>query len=128
MLERNLRPKLFDHIRANARAKNISLDTIGGYIEQVHALISLGSDQTIAKAAQLIKGESSHWINQNSLTRIKFEWQEEYFAISVGNSMLEDVRVYIRGQEEHHRNKSFAEEYQQLLQKHGFSVGGLKSP
>lgn len=128
MLERKLRNKIFEHITANAKAKGIYLDTVGGYVEHVHALISVGSDQTIAKVAQLLKGESSHWVNQNSLTRTKFEWQDEYIAVSVSESVVEKVREYIRGQEEHHRKKSFAEEYQQLLQRHGFSDEGLKSP
>lgn len=127
ILERELRTKVFEHIKANAKEKNIFLDTIGGYVEHVHTLISLGSDQTIAKIAQLLKGESSHWINQNSLTRMKFEWQDEYFAISVNESMVDTVREYIRGQEEHHRKKSFAEEYRELLHRHGFSDEGLKS-
>lgn len=127
MLERELRHKIIEHITANAKEKGIYLDTIGGYVEHVHTLISLGSDQTIAKVAQLLKGESSHWVNENSLTRMKFEWQDEYIAVSVSESALEKVREYIREQEEHHTKKSFAEEYQELLQKHGFTVEGLKS-
>ena len=128
MLERELRAKVFDHINANAKEKSIYLDTIGGYVEHVHTLISLGSDQTISKVAQLLKGESSHWVNQNSLTRTKFEWQDEYIAFSVSESMVEKIREYIRGQEEHHIKKTFAEEYQELLHRHGFSDEGLKSP
>ena len=127
ILERELRQKVFDHIKVNAKDKGIYLDTIGGYVEHVHTLISLGSDQTIAKVTQLLKGESSHWINQSSLTRGKFEWQDEYIAISVSESMVDKVREYIREQEEHHRKKSFAEEYQELLHRHGFSDEGLKS-
>jgi REP element-mobilizing transposase RayT len=128
MLEREVRYKVFEHIKANANQKAIYLDTIGGYIEHVHTLISLGSDQTISKVAQLLKGESSHWVNQNSLTRTKFEWQDEYIAFSVSESMVEKVREYIREQEEHHRKKSFAEEYRELPGLHGFSDEGLKSP
>jgi putative transposase len=127
LLAKELRPGLFEHIKANAREKNIYIDIIGGYADHVHTLISLGSDQTIAKVAQLLKGESSHWINQGSLTRTRFEWQDEYIAVSVSESMLGIVREYICGQEEHHRKKSFSEEYQELLQKHGISLEGLKS-
>jgi REP element-mobilizing transposase RayT len=83
--------------------------------------------QTIAKIAQLLKGESFNWIDKNSLVRSKFEWQDEYFAISVSESDLENVREYIRRQEEHHEKKSFAEEYNELLQSQGFSDQGLKS-
>ncbi len=127
MLGKELRSTLFDHIEVNAGKKEIYLDTIGGHIDHVHTLISLGSDQTIAQISQLLKGESSHWANQNSLARTRLEWQEEYIAVSVSESAVEDVRDYIRTQEEHHRKKSFAEEYQELLKKSGYSVEGLKS-
>jgi REP element-mobilizing transposase RayT len=118
---------VFDHIGENAREKGVYLDMIGGYEDHVHALVSLGSEQTIAKVVQLIKGESSHWINKHSLTKGTFEWQDEYFCVSVSESVLESVRAYIRGQEEHHRKKSFGEEYQSLLKENGFTDGGLKS-
>ena len=127
VLGEEMRAGLFDHIRVNAREKGIYLDTIGGYVDHVHALISLGSDQTIAMVARLIKGESSHWINQNSMTRGKFEWQEEYFAVSVSESVLGKVKEYIKGQEEHHRRRSFAEEFQEFIERYGFAGEGLKS-
>ena len=127
LLEREIRTKVFDHIRENAGRKNIHLDTIGGYLEHAHALISLSSDQTIAKTVQLLKGESSYWVNENSLIKPKFGWQDEYFAVSVSESMVEKVREYIRHQEEHHRKKSFTEEYEEFLRGYGFSGEGLKS-
>lgn len=69
---------------------------------------------------QLIKGESSFWINKNQLTQQKFDWQDEYFAVSVSESILDKVRNYIKNQEEHHRKKSFQEEYDEFLEKYGF--------
>ena len=87
---------LFEHIKQNASAKKIYLDRVNGYHDHVHCLLSLGSDQTIEKLAQLIKGESSYWFNNKSfLTANKLEWQDEYFAISVCESRLDSVRVYI---------------------------------
>lgn len=102
----HIRQKVFAHIRENARAKGIHLDFINGYIDHVHCLISLGTDQTIEKLMQLIKGESSFWINKNNICRTKFEWQDEYFAVSVSESVLGSVRRYIANQEEHHRKKN----------------------
>jgi REP element-mobilizing transposase RayT len=116
VLDREFRAQLFMHIRENARAKGIYIDFINGYLDHVHALISLGPDQSIAKVAQLLKGESSHWANQQQLRRSRLEWQEEYFAVSVSDSMVDNVREYIKNQEEHHRRTSFAEEYNQFLQ------------
>jgi putative transposase len=89
VLDKEIRPKLFSHIRDNARAKGIYLDFINGYVDHVHALISVGADQSIAKVAQLLKGESSHWANQQQLTRRKLEWQDEYIAISVSESTVD---------------------------------------
>ena len=68
LLDKTLRLKLFSHIRENALAKNIHIDFINGYIDHIHILVSLNADQTIANIVQLIKGESSYWINKNKLT------------------------------------------------------------
>ncbi|MCF8457838.1 MAG: transposase, partial [Bacteroidales bacterium] len=76
--------------------------------------------QNIAKLIGLIKGESSHWINQNKLTQSHFEWQDEYYAASISYSHLEAVRKYIREQEEHHKKVTWEQEYEQLLIKCGF--------
>ena len=110
-MEGDLCRRVCIHIAENAVSKNIHLDTINGSADHLHALISLGSDQTIAKIAQLLKGESSHWANKESLGKLKFEWQDDYFAESVAWSDLWSIRRYIANQEEHHRKKSFAEEF-----------------
>ena len=115
-----IRQKVFRHIRENAHNKDIYLDFINGYSDHVHCLISLVTDQTIGKIMQLIKGESSFWINKNRLCRGKFEWQDEYFAVGVCESMLENARKYIANQEEHHRTKSFDDEFEDFLKRAGF--------
>jgi putative transposase len=69
---------------------------------------------------QLIKGESSFWINKEGLTQQKFEWQDEYFAVSVSESMIDKVREYIKNQEEHHKHKTFQQEYDEFISKYGF--------
>jgi len=115
-----IRRQVFQHIRENAKAKNIHLDFINGYVDHIHCLISLGTDQTIEKIVQLIRGESSFWINKNHLCKTKFEWQDEYFAVSVSESTLESVRKYIANQEEHHRTKSFDGEFEDFLKRAGF--------
>lgn len=101
----DIRPTVFQHIRENAKKKSIFLDFINGYWEHVHCLISLGTEQTISEIVRLIKGESSHWINQSGLTKTKFAWQHEYFAVGVCESLLDKTRDYIRDQEIHHGKK-----------------------
>jgi REP element-mobilizing transposase RayT len=111
---------MWQHIIDNAREKNIFIDSISGYSDHCHCLISLGVDQSIQKVMQLIKGESSFWMNKNKLINRKFEWQDEYFALSISESMVEKVRTYIINQEEHHHKKSFQEEYDEFIRKYKF--------
>lgn len=106
-LDKSIRSKLFSHIVENAQSKGIFLDRINGYLEHAHALISLGNNQTISKTLQLLKGESSFWINNNGLIKGKFEWQDEYFAASVDESQLDKIRHYIDHQEDHHNKGDF---------------------
>ena len=61
-------------------------------------------------------------MNENHLTAGEFGWQEEYIAVSVSHSAVNRVREYIKNQEEHHRKKSFAEEYQLFMKKYGFKI------
>jgi len=124
LLIESLRETVFTHMKENAAKKEIYLDSINGVADHVHTLISLKSDQTIAKVAQLLKGESSHWINSQTLCNSKFEWQDEYIAVSVSESNADNIRRYIRNQEEHHRVKSFGEEYDQFNKDYRFLVKG----
>jgi putative transposase len=117
---RELRLRVWQHIKENANRKGIFIDFVNGYDDHCHCLVSLGTDQTIQKVMQLIKGESAFWINKNQLTSEKFEWQDEYFAVSVSESILERVRNYIKNQEQHHSKKTFAEEYDEFILRYGF--------
>jgi len=120
ILHKKIRDSVFSHIRDNARAKGIFIDFIGGYLDHVHCLISLNSDQPIAQIIQLIKGESSYWINKQHLTETKFEWQREYYGISVNIRNLHRVRDYIKNQEIHHNNIPFQKEYEEFRKQIGF--------
>ncbi|MBB6331364.1 REP element-mobilizing transposase RayT [Chryseobacterium sediminis] len=118
----DIRLKVWKHIKEYATEKEIFLDMINGYSDHCHCLISLGSDQNVEKIAQLIKGESSHWINKNDLVKGKFSWQDEYFAVSVSESMVDSVRNYIKNQEKHHQKKSFSDEYKEFVEKYSFKM------
>jgi REP element-mobilizing transposase RayT len=116
----DLRKKVFQHIKKNAAEKNIWLDCVNGYQEHAHCLISIGKEQSISKVAQLIKGESSFWINQNKLIPGKFIWQDDYWAVGISESHIEPVRKYIHSQEEHHSKKTFKEEVDGFMEKYGW--------
>ena len=117
-----IRNKVFKHIKENSIKKNIFIDHINGYKDHVHCLVSLNDELSIGKIAQLLKGESSFWINKNKLTKEKFAWQDEYFAIGICDDKLSIVRNYIANQEEHHKKKTFNQEYEQFIKRYGFSI------
>ena len=106
---------ILDHIKENAHLKGIYIDFINGHREHIHCIISLNAEQQLSKVIQLIKGESSHWINKNNFAKGKFEWADEYFSVSVSESQINVVREYIKNQEEHHRKKSWEEEYNEFI-------------
>jgi len=87
--------------------------------EHVHALIDLPTNMTIEQAVKLLKGASSHWINEQNLLAGKFAWGRGYGAFSVSQSGVDEVRAYIAGQTEHHRLKLFAEEYEKFVKVYG---------
>ncbi len=87
--------------------------------DHTHALIDLPTNLTVEQVIQLFKGSSSHWINQNHLVRGRFAWGRGYGAFSVSHSDATKVANYIANQEDHHRKKSFAEEYEIFVQRYG---------
>lgn len=121
-LNKLIRGTVFNHIIENGRKKNIYLRNVNGYDDHVHCLLSLAKDQTISHVAQLIKGESSFWINKNKLTKEKFAWQDDYYAVSVSESNLLKVANYINNQEIHHASQSFSDELNELIEKHNLKI------
>jgi REP element-mobilizing transposase RayT len=119
IITKTLRPEILDHILKNARKKNIYIDQINCTSDHCHALIRLSATQTISNVAFLIKGESSNWINDNGLCSVNFGWQKDYFAVSVSEDRIKFVRNYIKYQQEHHRKKTFREEYDSFMKKYG---------
>ena len=92
--------------------------------EHVHALIDLPTQYAIEEVFKLLKGSSSHWINQNRLIRGKFFWGRGYGVFSVSQSSLAQVTRYIAAQEEHHRKRTFLEEYQHMIKRYGLEWRG----
>ena len=122
LLNKDFRYDLFEHIKKNCKEKDIFLQSINGYTDPIHSLISLGKDQTISKISQLIKGESSFWINKNGLAKEKFSWQDDYFAVSVSESQVGKVVNYINIQEIHHTKKTFNNEVDEFMSKYRWTL------
>jgi len=123
-LTKEIRSTVIEHIRQNAKTKEIYIDRINGYTEHLHCLMGLNAAMSISTAMQLIKGESAFWINKQKLTKSKFEWADEYFAVSVSESVLEKVRAYIDMQEAHHAKKTFQQEYDEFFTHYNFNSHG----
>jgi putative transposase len=123
VLKKEIRHLLYEHIQEQARLKSIMLDCINGYEDHVHCLVALHANQTTAKVVQAIKGESSHWLNRSTLLEARFEWQDDYYAVSVSEAHVQKVRRYIAGQEEHHQYVSYWEEAERFAKKYGITLG-----
>jgi len=114
----DLESRLWPYIGGIAREHRMKALAIGGVFDHVHALLSLPSTMSFAKAVQLIKGGSSKWIHDEFRHLKKFEWQEGYGAFSVSASQVARTIAYIERQKEHHRKRTFKEEFITLLDKH----------
>jgi putative transposase len=101
-----------------ARANKIKAVSIGGMMEHAHMLLLIPANTPVAKAIQLIKGGSSKWLHENDASLKNFAWQEGYGAFSISASHVPEVAAYIERQEEHHRTKSFQEEYLSFLKEY----------
>lgn len=124
ILTKDIRKRLFQHIYDNAKEKQLYINCINGEMDHIHCLLALNADMTIAKVIQLIKGEASHWANKNSIIKPKLEWADEYFAVSVSESMIDKVRDYIKNQEVHHKKMTLRDEYEKFICKYGFKNHG----
>lgn len=121
-ISKELKPILLNHIKDNSVKKGIFIEAMNCVEDHIHLLISLSADQAISEVVMLIKGESSFWVNRQKLTAIKFEWQDDYFAVSVSESIAEKVKNYIANQEEHHKKMTFIEEYNQFINAYKFEA------
>ena len=114
----SLQERLWPFLGGIARENKMRALMIGGVADHVHLLLSLPATMSIAKAMQLIKGGSSKWIHETFPEQRLFAWQEKYGAFSVSVSQLDSVIAYISKQPEHHRRRSFQEEFVAFLKKH----------
>lgn len=113
------RDELFHVLGGTANSLGCQTLIVGGIADHVHHLFQLGRTMTIADAVSKIKSSSSLWINQTRGLPNPFQWQTGYAIFSVSQSVLDDVREYIRNQKEHHAKQSFQNELREWLAKYG---------
>jgi putative transposase len=112
------RRRLHAHMGGIVKALDGVPESIGGVADHVHMLVGLRATHTLANVLRETKSVSSGWVHDEIGVRA-FAWQEGYAAFTVSASQLKKVRAYIENQEEHHRTRTFREEYIALLERHG---------
>ena len=112
-----IQDRLWPYMAGIAKNNNMKALAVGGMPDHIHILLSLSATISISKTIQIIKGNSSKWINENFDTSDHFSWQKGYGAFTVNISILQDTVRYIQNQAVHHRRKSFKNEFLDFLKK-----------
>jgi len=115
IISKEWKDELYKYITGIIQSYNHKLIIINGMPDHLHILFGMRPSQSLSDLLQDIKGDSSQWINKKNWVRGKFSWQEGYGAFSYGKSQVPQVIKYIENQEEHHRKKTFIEEYKEFL-------------
>jgi putative transposase len=109
--------RLFEYIGGILRNQSCPLIAAGGMPDHIHLLVSLGRTISVADAVRVVKSNSSGWIHGELQIR-DFQWQVGYGAFAVSYSNIDQVRMYLANQEEHHRKQTFQEEFLEILRRH----------
>jgi REP-associated tyrosine transposase len=128
LIRRETQARLHAYIGGIADQNELVALAVGGIADHVHVLLSLSRTIAVAKAAQLLKGGSSKWLNDTDPKSRSFAWQEGYAAFSVSISQRDKVVAYILRQPEHDKRMSFTEEFSKLLRAHGLAEEQLNRP
>jgi REP element-mobilizing transposase RayT len=117
LIASEIQSKLWSYVGGIARTNGLKALAVGGTEDHMHILLSLPATIPLAKALQLLKGASSHWMNET--VKNGFAWQEGYGAFTIGISQKSGTVAYIQGQREHHHRRDFQQEFVAFLKKHG---------
>lgn len=117
LIHKTWRDELHKYICGIVNGKEQKVYAIGGVEDHIHILVSIKPNISISDLVRDIKANSSKWINQKGVLPGKFQWQEGFGAFSYAQSQLDTVIAYVNNQEEHHKKKTFKDEYLGLLQK-----------
>jgi putative transposase len=114
-----IQPRLWEYLGGIVRGEGGIPIQIGGIADHVHLLVTLRQQPALADFMRQLKAVSSGWVHDNFPEAKDFWWQTGYGAFTVSHSAIEFVKAYIANQEEHHRSRTFQDEFQTLLIKHG---------
>jgi REP element-mobilizing transposase RayT len=102
LLIKEIRFLICQHIRMHAHSKGILIHSIDGYHDHIHCLFTLPADLSLSQSVQILKGESAFWINKQNFFSHPFAWAKEYYAVSVSESVVPEIALYIYAQEQKH--------------------------
>ena len=119
LINLDMQPRLWSYLKGIAETNGFETLAVGGTDNHVHALLRLPAAMNLAKAVQLLKGGSSKWVHDTFPTHSAFAWQKGYGAFSIGVSGIGQTVAYIENQVEHHRSRSFEDEYLEFVRRHG---------
>ena len=119
VLDATVRTALHAYLATVARHVDCECFRVGGVADHVHLAVRLSRTLTMAKLIEELKTSSSKWLKIQSPALASFAWQRGYGAFSVGPSDLNALLHYIDTQEEHHRARTFQDEYRAFLTKYG---------
>ncbi|MFN8258429.1 MAG: IS200/IS605 family transposase [Bacteroidales bacterium] len=117
LLQKKWRTHVFKYMSGIIMQKNQKPIIINGVSDHVHLFIGLKPSMCLSDLVRDIKNNTSNFINENNWVKGGFSWQEGYGAFSYSHSQLDDVYQYILNQEEHHKKRTFKEEYLDFLKK-----------
>lgn len=121
LINKSFKDDLFKYISSIIQQRGNKMLAIGGPADHVHVFFGIRATESLLDLMKAVKRSSSLWVNQNHLTRKRFEWQEGYGAFSYSKSHVSNVCNYIKHQEEHHAKQSFRDEYVRIFHYLSFS-------
>ncbi|MFV0604435.1 MAG: IS200/IS605 family transposase [Niabella sp.] len=117
LIQKTWKEELYKYICGIVSGKEQKVYAIGGVSDHIHILVSVKPNIALSDLVRDIKANASKWINEKRFVSGKFQWQEGFGAFSYAISQLDNVIAYINNQEQHHKKKTFKEEYVEMLQK-----------
>jgi putative transposase len=118
-LHAEIQQRIWAYLGGIARRHKMTALEVGGSADHIHALVRAPAPISPSMIAQYLKGDSSKWIHDQFPSLRNFAWQDGFGALTVSKSDILGVIEYIQNQREHHKTKSFQEEYLEYLKKNG---------
>jgi putative transposase len=118
-LDADVQPRMHAYLATLCRDAGAEAFLVGGVADHVHLVTTLPRTLSQADMLEGLKKKSSKWIKGLASGYRHFYWQRGYGAFSVSPSQIDALLVYVQNQQEHHRTRTFQEEYREFLRKHG---------